>query len=116
MDHEAEVCPCVRNGDLTPGWSGPGRQDPAHPDATATVRRCGRCARPWLSYFFEYTYFPEDRDRTAWYRGLLSEAQAESVTPGSARSVLEGLEWYWAGGSHHFGRVHRSSGPLQDPG
>ena len=62
------MCPCVWNGDLAPGWSGPGR------------------------------------------------AQAGSVTPGSARAVLEGLEWYWPGGSHHFGRVHRSSGPLHDPG
>jgi len=116
MDDQAEMCPCVRNGDLAPGWSGPSRKDPDHPDATVTLRRCGRCGRPWLSYFFEYTYFPEERDRTAWYRGLLSESQVESVTPGSARAVLEGLEWYWAGGSHHLGHVHRSSGPLQDPG
>lgn len=69
-----------------------------------------------VSYVFEYTYFPEERDRTAWYRGLLAEDQAGSVTPGSARTVLEGLEWYWAGGSHCSGHVHRGSGPLRDPG
>ena len=85
--------------------------DPDHGRfAEVSLDRCRQCGRLWLHYFFEYEAF---RASGRWYRGLVSEEQARTITATTAAAVLEALPWYFAGGSYYDGVVQRWSGPLR---
>ncbi len=64
--------------------------------AEVSVETCRKCGRLWLKYAVEYEGFSGSG---RWYRGLISSGEAETVTPQNAQVVLEGLEWYFCGGT-----------------
>lgn len=77
--------------------------------ADVTVERCSQCGQLWLHYQFEFEAFTASG---RWYRGLISAAQAATLTAENAAGVLESLPSYTAGGSYFRGDVHQRSGPL----
>ncbi len=77
--------------------------------ADVELERCHRCGRYWLRYYWEMEAFSRCG---RWYRGVITEEQAQTVTPDNAASLLESLEWYLVGGSYYEGKIHRSSGPV----
>jgi len=74
-----------------------------------SLRTCTRCQGIWLHCLLEYEMHT---GAGRYYRGLISPEVATQVTPDSAVSVLESLEWCLYGGSWfgHSGR--RSAGPV----
>jgi hypothetical protein len=74
-----------------------------------TLLLCPACGQIWLRYLYEMEGFSRSG---RWYRGAITGKQAAEVTAGNARAMLEGLEWYFYGGSYFEGRSGRSSGPL----
>lgn len=77
--------------------------------AEVSVGTCKRCGRKWLRYFVEYEAFSKSG---RWYRGLVSEEVAGTVTPDSAGEILESLDWYFYGGSYFETAGRRGSGPI----
>ena len=71
-----------------------------------TVARCKRCGRFWLHYLMEYEYLTA---AGRWFRGVITPEIAASVKPATAKEVLEGLDWYFRGGSAFGGKVVRTS-------
>lgn len=74
-----------------------------------SVETCRACGRHWLRYFLEYEAFSKSG---RWYRGLISEDVAHTVTPSSAVAILENLDWYFYGGSYFDTAGKKGSGPL----
>ena len=74
-----------------------------------SIETCKRCNRKWLRYFVEYEEFSKSG---RWYRGLISEEVASTVTPQSAVEVLGNLDWHFSGGSYFETTGRRSSGPI----
>jgi hypothetical protein len=77
--------------------------------ADVEIQRCRRCGRLWLHYHFEDEAFTGSG---RWYRGVVSPKVAAAVTADNAASILEGLDWYLAGGSYFDGTVHRRRGKI----
>jgi len=67
-----------------------------------TVLRCKRCGQFWLHYLMEYEYLTA---AGRWFHGPITPEIAASVKPGTAREVLEALDWYFRGGSAFGGKV-----------
>ena len=69
---------------------------------------CRQCQRVWLRFLLEYEAFTASG---RFYRGLLSRETIPQVTPGSAVTILESLEWYIYGGSYfgHAGKRFEGS-------
>jgi hypothetical protein len=74
-----------------------------------TLLTCPACGQMWLQYLYEMEGFSRSG---RWYRGAITVQQAAEVTAENARAMLEGLEWYFYGGSYFDGQSGRSSGPL----
>jgi hypothetical protein len=74
-----------------------------------SIETCRRCGSKWLRYFAEFEGFTKSG---RWYRGLLSEDAARSVTPETAVAVLEALEWRFVGGSYFESSGFKSSGSV----
>ena len=106
-----ESCECLQSG-------------PRFPDARATsigtdqsngrfaeveAIECLRCGRLWLKYGWELEW---ESHSGRWYAGIVNPDQTEGLAPEDATRVLEGLDWYLAGGSYYDGHVSRRSGPL----
>ena len=62
-----------------------------------SVQSCKTCGSQWLHYFVEYEAFSKSGH---WYRGLVSAEALRSLRPESAVALLEGLPWYFYGGSY----------------
>ena len=74
-----------------------------------SIETCKACGARWLRYFVEY----EDTPRSGrWYRGRVSAEAAAAVTPETAVTALQGLEWRFAGGSYFESLGFRSKGPV----
>lgn len=74
---------------------------------------CPVCGQNWLRYFFELEAFTASG---RWYLGAIQPEQAACLTAEHARVALEGLSWYFYGGSYFGGRSGRRSGRiLLDP-
>jgi hypothetical protein len=71
-----------------------------------SVIRCKRCGRFWLRYFVEYEYLTASG---RWFRGVITPEIAATMEPESAKEVLEGLDWYFRGGSAFGGKVIRTA-------
>ncbi|MDP8979019.1 MAG: hypothetical protein M3O35_00350 [Acidobacteriota bacterium] len=71
-----------------------------------SVIRCKRCGRFWLRYFIEYEYLTASG---RWFRGVITPEIAAAMEPEAAKEVLEGLEWYFRGGSAFGGEVIRTA-------
>lgn len=77
--------------------------------AEVSVMVCRGCGRPWLRYFYEHEAFTSSG---RWYLGAIGAAELSALTAGNAKSVLEGLDWYYYGGSYYGGRSGRASGEI----
>jgi hypothetical protein len=71
----------------------------------ATVWRCKRCGRYWLEDHVEYEYLTA---AGRWFRGVITPEVAGSADAESAKSILEGLDWYLQGRSAFGGKVIRT--------
>lgn len=74
-----------------------------------SVYRCKRCGCYWLQYLIEYEYLSR---AGRWFRGAITPQVAASVGPETAKKILEGLDWYYRGGSAFGGKVLKASDPL----
>jgi hypothetical protein len=74
-----------------------------------SIKSCRRCKRKWLHYHIEYQAFSESG---RWYRGLLSDEVAKSVTPATAVGILEDLDWHFYGGSYFKTKGRKGSGQI----
>ncbi len=64
--------------------------------ADVSLETCKTCNRKWLCYYIEGVYSHSGR----WYRGLITEETAETVTPETAEEILRELKWHIIGGSY----------------
>jgi len=71
-----------------------------------TILKCRRCGRYWLHYFIEYEYLTA---AGKWFRGVITPETAASADAASATKILEGLDWYFRGGSAFGGKVIKTS-------
>jgi hypothetical protein len=62
-----------------------------------------------LRYFYEVEAFTAS---ARWYLGPITEEQATALGAEEAKSILEGLGWYYYGGSYFHGRTGKRSGPI----
>ncbi|HEY6249232.1 MAG TPA: hypothetical protein VI685_04690 [Candidatus Angelobacter sp.] len=67
-----------------------------------TIFRCRRCGCFWLNYLMEYEHLTA---AGRWFRGLITPEVANSLKANDAQQVLEGLEWYFRGGSAFQGKI-----------
>lgn len=74
-----------------------------------TLERCRQCGRVWLRYEVEYEAFPQSG---RWYRGLITEEQAEAVTPENAVEILQSLEGHLYGGPYFRHAGMRTTGSI----
>lgn len=74
-----------------------------------SVETCKACGSTWLCYFVEYEAFTESG---RWFRGLVSPAEIQSLTPERAVAVLQGLAWHFRGGGYFRSTGQRDAGPL----
>jgi hypothetical protein len=74
------------------------------------VETCKACGARWLRYFVEYEAFSGSG---RWYRGLVSPDVLSGLTPSQAPAVLEGLPWYFYGGSYFGTTGSKGSGPVR---
>ncbi len=75
-----------------------------------SIKTCKLCGNKWLYYFVEYEAFTASG---RWYMGLVSEEVARTVTPETAVSVLESLEWRISGGSYFRSTGRKGAGPIR---
>ena len=75
----------------------------------ASLLECPLCHRRWLRYFYEVEAFTKSG---RWYLGAVSTEQAATATAEQARSVLEGMDWYYYGGSYFNGETGKGSGQI----
>lgn len=71
---------------------------------------CRHCGAKWLRYHVEYEAFSGSG---RWYRGLISEAQAQRITAAEACKALEQLDWYFYGGPYFGTAGRRGAGPVR---
>jgi hypothetical protein len=77
--------------------------------AEVTLLACPACGQRWLRYFYEVEAFTASG---RWYLGAITPEQAASLTAEGAKAVLEGLEWYFYGGSYFDGKSGKASGRI----
>jgi hypothetical protein len=77
--------------------------------AEVSVLVCRYCGQHWLRYFYEVEAFTAS---ARWYLGPITAEQASALSAEDAKSLLEGLSWYYYGGSYFHGRTGKSSGPI----
>ena len=70
---------------------------------------CQRCGQHWLRYFYEHEAFTASG---RWYLGAITPTQFSTLTTNNAKAMLEGLDWYYYGGSFYFGKSGRTSGAI----
>jgi hypothetical protein len=75
-----------------------------------TLLICPACGQVWLRYFYENEGFSGSG---RWYLGAIDAAQKVNVTAQNATTLLEGMEWYFYGGSYFGRRSGRTSGKLR---
>ncbi len=73
------------------------------------IQTCIFCDQSWLRYFIEYESFSQSG---RWYSGMISERDANKITPENAIAFLEKLDWCFCGGSYFGGKVFKRKGKL----
>lgn len=74
-----------------------------------TILACPACGRSWLRLH------QEDEAFTAsgrWYLGEIGPEQIPGLTAQNARAIIEGLSWYFYGGSYFDGKIGKASGTI----
>jgi len=77
--------------------------------AEVAVLICQDCGQHWLRYCYEVEAFTGSG---RWYLGAITPEQFATLTGEQAKAVLEGLGWYYYGGSYFQGRNGRTSGTV----
>ena len=77
--------------------------------ADVSVLVCQHCGQHWLRYFYEHEAFTASG---RWYLGAITPGQLSSLTPDGAKPLLEGLHWYYYGGSYYDGESGKTSGGI----
>lgn len=77
--------------------------------AEVSVLVCRDCGQHWLRYFYEVEAFTAS---ARWYLGPITAEQSSALSTEEAKSLLEGLSWYYYGGSYFHGRGGKTSGPI----
>ena len=77
--------------------------------AEVSLLTCPLCGQHWLRYFYEMEAFTASG---RWYLGAIQVEQASRLTVENARSTLEGLSWYFYGGSYYEGKSGRAAGKI----
>ena len=77
--------------------------------ADITIGKCSKCGQVWLRYLYENERFTGSG---RWYLGAISDLQANMIQANQAKAILEGLDWYWVGGSYFGGRVSVTSSSI----
>ena len=77
--------------------------------AEVSVLTCNGCGQNWLRYFYEVEAFTASG---RWYLGAITPAELSSLTLENAKGILEGLSWYYYGGSYYDGLSGKSSGSI----
>ena len=77
--------------------------------AEVSLLICSLCGQTWLKYLYEMEAFTASG---RWYLGAISAEQASRMTAEDAEATLEGLSWYFYGGSFYGGKSGRSSGGI----
>ena len=77
--------------------------------AEVSLLTCPACGQNWLRYFYEIEAFTASG---RWYRGAIDKEQASRLTVQTAKNMLEGLDWYFFGGSYYEGKSGKSSGKI----
>lgn len=77
--------------------------------AEVSLHYCPTCGQKWLRYFYENEGFTGSG---RWYLGAIADGDADKVEVGFAKELLEGLDFYFVGGSYFGGQTSRSSGPI----
>lgn len=77
--------------------------------AEVSLLVCPICGRSWLRYFFEIEAFAGSG---RWYLGEITAGQVKHLKAENAKETLEGLNWYFSGGSYFGGRISKSSGRI----
>jgi hypothetical protein len=77
--------------------------------AEVSVLACPSCGQHWLRYFYEQEAFTASG---RWYLGAITPEQLSALTADNAKSFLEGLDWYYYGGSYYDGRTGKISGGI----
>lgn len=70
---------------------------------------CPECGQLWLRYHYEQEAFTASG---RWYLGAIPAQQASGMTAEQAKAILEGLSWYFYGGSFYAGRIGKACGPI----
>ncbi len=78
--------------------------------ARVSLLICRGCGRHWLKYFAENEAFTASG---RWFLGAISFDQHSNLKRENARLMLEGLDWYFFGGSYFDGKTGKTSGALQ---
>jgi hypothetical protein len=68
--------------------------------------KCPLCGQMWLRYFYENEAFSRSG---RWYLGPVPVPVTDAK---EVKSTLEGLEWYFFGGSYFDGQTGKSSGKI----
>lgn len=77
--------------------------------AEVSLLVCLECGKFWLKYFYEIEAFTASG---RWYLGAVTAGQAAQLTAENAKATLEGLGWYFYGGSYYQGQTGKSSGVI----
>jgi hypothetical protein len=77
--------------------------------AEVSILCCQTCRQHWLRYLYELEGFTASG---RWYLGAITRQQLSTLTADNAKSYLEGLDWYYYGGSYFGGRSGKASGQI----
>jgi hypothetical protein len=77
--------------------------------ALVSILICSVCGQKWLRYFFEIEAFTASG---RWYLGTIKAEQSLLPTAENAKVILEGLSWYFYGGSYYGGKSGKTSGRI----
>lgn len=104
-------CACMRSGPLRDARAATflGLDHAGGRFAEIEIEECTYCRRRWLHYELEYDGLPGS---ARWFRGPLPDSSEERVTPEAAVTVLQNLDWYFAGGEYFGPGIRRMKGPL----
>ncbi|HUE82841.1 MAG TPA: hypothetical protein VMM84_12080 [Pyrinomonadaceae bacterium] len=75
--------------------------------AEVSVLVCRSCGQHWLRYFYEHEAFTGSG---RWYLGAITPEQLSALTADAAKSLLEGLDWYYR--SAYGGGSRKTSGEI----
>ena len=74
-----------------------------------SILACNRCGQHWLHLLIELEGFTASG---RWYEGAITAEQAEQVSAENGQAMLEGLSWYFYGGSYYNGRTGKTAGKI----